>query len=332
MLTKWWWRFLLEESALCRKVIVSIHGNCEGFKTDSHTPYKSGPWYQVLKMKDDLSPYGISPLSLFKKKVGNGQTTRFWIDPWLGGPPLRCTFPRLYRLELNPECLICDRAPQSLNNIGSSNVALPTGNVPSFVQDHLISPHATSIRGQTPSRPPNEPPGLVYQWAWSRTPWTSAEQQEITELMTLLSNFCLSNDNDSWECTISKSRFFSVKDMRSHISKHVYTSNPQPYRWNSVIPIKINICSWRIIHERLPTRSNLNQRGIDLYSILCLVCDSHIETEEHLFVSCEVAKEIWSKVLSWWKIRNISITCLPDAINLADRVQMPNHLVAFFDA
>ncbi|GJZ68508.1 RNA-directed DNA polymerase, eukaryota, reverse transcriptase zinc-binding domain protein [Tanacetum coccineum] len=58
----------------------------------------------------------------------------------------------------------------------------------------------------------------------------------------------------------------------------------------------------------------------------------HIETEEHLFVSCEVAKEIWSKVLSWWKIRNISITCLPDAINLADRVQMPNHLVAFFDA
>ncbi|GJZ65072.1 hypothetical protein Tco_0621768 [Tanacetum coccineum] len=110
----------------------------------------------------------------------------------------------------------------------------------------------------------NEPPGLVYQWAWSRTPWTSAEQQEITELMTLLSNFCLSNDNDSWECTISKS--------------------------------------------------------------------SHIETEEHLFVSCEVAKEIWSKVLSWWKIRNISITCLPDAINLADRVQMPNHLVAFFDA
>ncbi|GJV19940.1 putative RNA-directed DNA polymerase, eukaryota, reverse transcriptase zinc-binding domain protein [Tanacetum coccineum] len=126
MLTKWWWRFLLEENALWRKVIVSIHGNCGGFKTDSHTPYKSGPWYQVLKMKDDLSPYGISPLSLFKKKVGNGQTTRFWIDPWLGGPPLRCTFPRLYRLELNPECLICDRAPQSLNNIGSSNVALPS--------------------------------------------------------------------------------------------------------------------------------------------------------------------------------------------------------------
>ena len=150
--------------------------------------------------------------------------------------------------------------------------------------------------------------------------------------MTLLSNLCLINNNDSWECTISNSRVFSVKDMRSHISNHVYTSNPQPYRWNNVIPIKINISSWRIIRERLPTTSNLYQRGIDLHSILCPVCDNDIETEEHLFVSCEVAKEIWSKVLTWLKIQNISITCLHDAINLTDRVNIPNHLVAFFDA
>ncbi|GJY60935.1 zf-CCHC domain-containing protein [Tanacetum coccineum] len=153
------------------KVIVSIHGNCEDFNTDSYTPYKSGPWYQILKMKDDLSPH-----------------------------------------ELNLKCLICDRAPPSLNKIGSSNVSLPTDNVPSFAQDHLISPHATSIRSQTPSRPPNEPPGLVYQWAWSRTPWTSAEQQELTELMIFLSNFCLFNDNDLWECTISNSRSGVVVD------------------------------------------------------------------------------------------------------------------------
>ncbi|GJZ65073.1 RNA-directed DNA polymerase, eukaryota [Tanacetum coccineum] len=72
------------------------------------------------------------------------------------------------RIVLIIECLICDRAPQSLNNIGSSNVALRTGNVPSFVQDHLISPHATSIRGQTPSRPPNEPPGLDIRGPWSK--------------------------------------------------------------------------------------------------------------------------------------------------------------------
>ena len=70
MLTKWWWRFLSEENALWRKVIVSIHGTCGGLNTDSNTPYKSGPWYQILKMKDDLSPHGISLLSIFKKKLG----------------------------------------------------------------------------------------------------------------------------------------------------------------------------------------------------------------------------------------------------------------------
>ncbi|GJV24536.1 hypothetical protein Tco_1377231 [Tanacetum coccineum] len=268
MLTIWWWRFLVEENALWRKVIVSIHGTCGGLNTDSHTPYKSGPWYQILKMKYNLS---------------------------LHGPPLRYSFPQLYRLELNSECIICDRAPQSLNNIESRNVVLPIVNDPSFAQDHLISSRVTSTHGQIPSRSPNEPPDLVYQWAWSRMPWTLAEQQELSDLMTLLSNFCLSNDNDYWECTISNTRLFSVKDIRSHISKHIYTSNPQPYRWNNVIPIKINICSWRIIHKIPPTRSNLNQR--DAINLV-----DKVNTPNHLvcFFDAVVQSTIWFL----WRFRN----------------------------
>ena len=119
--------------------------------------------------------------------------------------------------------------------------------------------------------------------------------------------------------------------MRKFISNLHYTSNPQTYRWNNALPIKINISSWRIFLERLPTRANLDRRGIDLHSTRCPVCDNDIETEVHLFISCEVAKEVWSKVLKWWSIQNVTVTSLLDVITMAESVNLPNHLIAHFD-
>ncbi|GKE02830.1 RNA-directed DNA polymerase, eukaryota, reverse transcriptase zinc-binding domain protein [Tanacetum coccineum] len=93
---------------------------------------------------------------------------------------------------------------------------------------------------------------------------------------------------------------------------------------------KINISSWRISHNRLPPRFNLDRRGIDLHSTCCPVCDEDIETEEHLFSSCFIAIDIWAKVLVWWNIPNMTISSLMDAVNLADRVAIPtNHRAAF---
>ncbi|GKB52572.1 putative RNA-directed DNA polymerase [Tanacetum coccineum] len=80
MLAKWWWRFLKEENALWRKVIASIHGPHGGRTTGSISSYKSGPWYQIMKLKDDILSCGISLPSLFKRKIGNGLNTKFWLD------------------------------------------------------------------------------------------------------------------------------------------------------------------------------------------------------------------------------------------------------------
>ena len=151
------------------------------------------------------------------------------------------------------------------------------------------------------------------------------------ELVTLLTNLRLSNDHDCWDCTISDNRVFTVKSMRSHITKVLHPLNPQPFRWNKALPSKINISSWRILHKRLPTRFNLDRRGVDLDSTRCPVCDEDIETEEHLFTSCYVATETWTRVFTWWKIQDASITSLSDAVNLADRISLPAHQVIQFD-
>ncbi|PWA64863.1 RNA-directed DNA polymerase, eukaryota, Reverse transcriptase zinc-binding domain protein [Artemisia annua] len=81
-----------------------------GLGEDSTSTFSSGPWSQIKKLKFDLSTTGINLPFLFKKKVGNGRNTSFWHDKWLGGSPLHVSYPRLYRLDLNPHCLVSDRS------------------------------------------------------------------------------------------------------------------------------------------------------------------------------------------------------------------------------
>nr|GEV71339.1 RNA-directed DNA polymerase, eukaryota, reverse transcriptase zinc-binding domain protein [Tanacetum cinerariifolium] len=72
--------------------------------------------------------------------------------------------------------------------------------------------------------------------------------------------------------------------------------------------------------------------GIDLNSVRCLICDEDVETEEHIFVHCNLVRKIWKDVLLWWKVDNINVLSLLKAINLVDKVSLPLPLSALFDA
>ncbi|PWA91010.1 hypothetical protein CTI12_AA095230 [Artemisia annua] len=71
-------------------------------------------------------------------------------------------------------------------------------------------------------------------------------------------------------------------------------------KWNSTLPIEVNIFAWRLALDRLPTRFNLDTRGIDLDSVRCAICDDAIETTQHFFVDCTISKSLWSMVTRWW--------------------------------
>ncbi|GKC09469.1 putative RNA-directed DNA polymerase, eukaryota, reverse transcriptase zinc-binding domain protein [Tanacetum coccineum] len=88
MLAKWWWRFLSENQTIWCKVLRSIHGPTGGLHDNSSLKSNFGPWYDIMKLKGDLCKVGINLLSIFKRKLRNGQTTSFWHANWLGGLPL----------------------------------------------------------------------------------------------------------------------------------------------------------------------------------------------------------------------------------------------------
>ncbi|GJS86382.1 phospholipase-like protein [Tanacetum coccineum] len=91
--------------------------------------------------------------------------------------------------------------------------------------------------------------------------------------------------------------------------------------WNKNIPIKINVFSWRLIRDRLPTRFNLNLCSIDVHSTRCPVCDEAIKTSQHFFVDCTIASSLWSMVTTWWGFTDIP-KILEDLIQWGD--QEPN--------
>lgn len=59
-----------------------------------------GKWGDIVRVSKDIEKTGINFTSSFSKIVGNGYTTRFWEDSWIGdGVILSEKFPRLFRLE-----------------------------------------------------------------------------------------------------------------------------------------------------------------------------------------------------------------------------------------
>ncbi|GKF62849.1 hypothetical protein Tco_0182903 [Tanacetum coccineum] len=114
----------MEDNSIWSKSIRSLHGPLGGLYDSSSIRSKSNPWYQIARLKEDLIPNGINLSELFSKKIRNGESTKFWLDKWLGGSPLSESYPRLFRLDLNQHCLVRDRAPTAINTPSDASVTV----------------------------------------------------------------------------------------------------------------------------------------------------------------------------------------------------------------
>ncbi|GJS44503.1 RNA-directed DNA polymerase, eukaryota, reverse transcriptase zinc-binding domain protein [Tanacetum coccineum] len=144
-----------------------------------------------------------------------------------------------------------------------------------------------------------KPRGLVYPLYVIRRSFRSEELYEQNDLINLLVNLHLSNDWDVWEFTYDASRRFYVNSLRKLISTMSSDNNSHHTRWNKLLPSKVNILTWHVLNKKLPTRFNLDRRGIDLDTIRYPLCNNDIETEDHIFVKCPLAIDAWKVVFSW---------------------------------
>ncbi|GKD39908.1 RNA-directed DNA polymerase, eukaryota [Tanacetum coccineum] len=110
--------------------------------------------------------------------------------------------------------------------------------------------------------------------SFRRTPRGGVEEEQFKALHSCITDLLLLQTRDRW---------VSV-----------------PTRWVKVMPIKVNIFAWRVWLDNLPTQYNLSSKGLEIPSIICPICNIAAETTSHLFFSCELARQVWNKVLGWW--------------------------------
>jgi len=64
--------------------------------------------------------------------------------------------------------------------------------------------------------------------------------------------------------------------------------------WHHQVPLKVSIFAWRLLRNRLPTKANLASRGVlSSEATLCALGCDHVETSEHLFLSCPTSVLLW---------------------------------------
>ncbi|GJX53244.1 RNA-directed DNA polymerase, eukaryota, reverse transcriptase zinc-binding domain protein [Tanacetum coccineum] len=112
---------------------------------------------------------------------------------------------------------------------------------------------------------------------------------------------CLISDRitDTWQWLLGKDGMFFVSDTRIHIDVITLPINNYDSLLSNLLPIKVNIFIWRLCLDRLPHRLNLSLRGLEIESLRCPSCNTGIESADHIFFTCSLAKEVWKLILRW---------------------------------
>ncbi|GJY94006.1 RNA-directed DNA polymerase, eukaryota, reverse transcriptase zinc-binding domain protein [Tanacetum coccineum] len=134
-----------------------------------------------------------------------------------------------------------------------------------------------------------------------RPPRGGAEEEQLGFLLSRMNGLILTNIPDRWGWSLEATREFSVKFIRQLIDDSILPKEEVATRWVKVMSIKINVFSWRVHLDKLPTRLNLSLNGIDISTIVCLLWHASVESGSHIFFFCHMARQLWRKLMCWWE-------------------------------
>ncbi|GKC25220.1 hypothetical protein Tco_1027370, partial [Tanacetum coccineum] len=88
------------------------------------------------------------------------------------------------------------------------------------------------------------------------------DSQQLEHLQVLIEAVVLSNADDRWVWDLNWEGTFHVKDARKIMDDFFLPKASVATRWIKYVPIKINVFTWKLHLDRLPTRVNLVRRGV----------------------------------------------------------------------
>jgi hypothetical protein len=222
-------------------------------------------WWKNIVALDKVIPDKKWLVESVFRKVGNGASTSFWHSKWVGEALLAVVYPRLY----------------SLSNHKENNVA-----------DFLV--------GDGESRE------WAFTWRRRLFQW---EEELAALLVESLGSVVFSMDEDRWIWLINPDETFSVKSTYIFLAEELRRTEDidEDLRrvlnqiWESTTPSKVIAFSWQLLLDRIPTRNNLEGRGIVMVEEPweCVGCVGSVETSSHLFLLCPSALKVWREIFYW---------------------------------
>ncbi|XP_071686816.1 uncharacterized protein [Rutidosis leptorrhynchoides] len=149
----------------------------------------------------------------------------------------------------------------------------------------------------------------IFTENWRRTP-SGRTLDDLNSLKALLNAYVKQDKTmDSWVCNLAGNGLFTTKKLATIIDDKLIctgSSSNEEFMKNHLLPIKVSIFIWRVLRRRIPVRTELDKRGIDLDSVRCPLCDDDVETIDHTLFFCRHAMEIWDRVYKWWGLGTVS--------------------------
>ncbi|GKE14495.1 RNA-directed DNA polymerase, eukaryota [Tanacetum coccineum] len=119
-----------------------------------------------------------------------------------------------------------------------------------------------------------------------------SESSQLSLLQEYIEGTILSSLEDRWVWDLNGEGVFCVKDVRNLLDDVFLPKAPIATRWIKYVPIKLNVFAWKVHLNRLPTRVNLQHRGVLVSDPSCPICHSEDEDLAHLFFRCSLVTDI----------------------------------------
>ncbi|GAU47037.1 hypothetical protein TSUD_239950 [Trifolium subterraneum] len=139
-------------------------------------------------------------------------------------------------------------------------------------------------------------------WVWRR-PLRAWEEEMLRECQTLLLTVSLQDhSSDSWQWQPASDSGYTVWGAYQLLTDQAAAplAVAAGLVWHPQVPLKVSILAWRLLRDRLPTKTNLITRGIlPAAAHFCVSGCGEVESAHHLFISCSTFGSLWPLVRSW---------------------------------
>jgi hypothetical protein len=264
LLAKWRWKLLTRDNDVWKDVVVARYGlDVLGKKNlgEIDVTRLGSTWWKDICTLDKDSLWFINGIG---KKLGNGQSTMFWNEVWIGNQSLRHMFPRLFGISMQRDEVI-GRMGMLEEGVWHWDLQWRRN---LFVweeeQFHEFLDLITTFS-------PTEQEDL---WIW---------KDDVISGFTVNSAYLLLVENYIPRIAINSTNDLVFK-----------------WLWKCGAPSKVCAFSWQLILDRIQTKDNLlKRRIIDAQQGGCGMCGDAPESALHLFLHCKYGAKVWYDIMRW---------------------------------